>query len=92
MSKPLSVIVWSKEGCHYCDEIKQFLKEKQVDYQTVDVTNRDELRDILEIKYGIRHVPVVEIGQDNVYKGVTNVGTHFLEKELKNIYSEKLLF
>lgn len=82
MPKPLSVVVWSKEGCHYCEEVKQFLKEQQVDYQTIDVTNRDELRDILEVKYGIRHVPVVEIGRGDVYEGVTKVGISHLAKAL----------
>ncbi|MEH7376639.1 glutaredoxin family protein [Neobacillus drentensis] len=82
MSNPLSVVVWSKQGCHYCSEVKQFLEEKQVNYQTVDVTNHDEYRDILEVKYGIRHVPVVEIGQDGIYQGVTEVGINHLEKVL----------
>ena len=82
MSKSLSVVVWSKEGCHYCAEVKQFLEEKQVDYQTIDVTNHDERRDILEAKYGIRHVPVVEIGQNGIYEGVTEIGINHLEKVL----------
>lgn len=82
MSKSLTVVVWSKEGCHYCAEVKQFLEEKQVDYQTIDVTNHDERRDILEAKYGIRHVPVVEIGQNGVYEGVTEIGINHLETVL----------
>lgn len=82
MSNPLSVVVWSKQGCHYCSEVKQFLEEKQVNYQTVDVTNHDEYRDILEVKYGIRYVPVVEIGQDGIYQGVIEVGINHLEKVL----------
>lgn len=28
MSNSLNIIVWSKEGCHYCEEVKQFLDEK----------------------------------------------------------------
>ena len=82
MSNSFSVVVWSKEGCHYCAEVKQFLEEKQVDYQTIDVTNQDERRDILEAKYGIRHVPVVEIGQNGIYEGVTEIGISHLEKVL----------
>lgn len=82
MAIPFSVIVWSKQGCHYCEEVKQFLKEKQVDYQTIDVTNHDDRRDILEAKYGIRHVPVVEIGQDGIYKSVIDFGIQHVEKAL----------
>lgn len=83
MGKGLSVIVWSKKGCHYCSEVKDFLDEKKISYQTVDITNHDEYRDILELKYGVRHVPVVEIGRDEVYEGVTKVGLEHLENVLK---------
>lgn len=80
--KALSVVVWAKEGCRYCEEVKQFLEEKGIRYQTVDVTNHDKLRDILEIKYGIRHVPIVEIGRGDVYEGITQIGITNLEKAL----------
>ncbi|MGG3574299.1 glutaredoxin family protein [Bacillus gobiensis] len=82
MSNTFSVIVWSKEGCHYCEEVKQYLKEKQVGYQTIDVTDNDDRRDILEAKYGVRHVPVVEIGKNAIYEGVTKVGIDHVEKAL----------
>lgn len=83
MSKSLSVIVWSKQGCHYCSEVKNYLEDKKIGYQTVDVTNHDDYRDILEVKYGVRHVPVVEIGKGEVYEGVTEVGIEHLENALK---------
>lgn len=83
MEKNVSVIVWSKEGCHYCGEVKQYLQEQGIEYETIDVTNHDERRDILEIKYGVRHVPVVEIGQGEVYQGVTKVGIEYLQEALK---------
>lgn len=77
------IIVWSKEGCSYCEEVKTYLQQKQIDYRVVDVTNNDSYRDILDIKYGIRYVPVVEIGQNNTYVGVTELGIEYLEKALK---------
>lgn len=82
MAKELSVVVWAKEGCSYCADVKQYLKNKGIEYKTIDVTNRDEYRDILEVKYGVRHVPVVEIGQGGVYEGVTKVGIEHLEAAL----------
>lgn len=85
MGKSLSVVVWSKQGCHYCGEVKNYLEEKKIAYQTVDVTNHDEFRDILEIKYGVRHVPVVEIGQGGAYEGVTEIGIEHLEKALNQV-------
>ncbi|PKG23310.1 glutaredoxin family protein [Niallia nealsonii] len=78
----LSVIVWAKQGCSYCEEVKDYLNEKRIAFQTIDVTDLDDRRDILEVKYGIRYVPVVEIGEDGIYKGVTDSGIDHLEKEL----------
>ena len=83
MTKTLNIIVWSKKGCHYCEEVKQYLEKKELDYKSVDVTEHDDRRDILEAKYGVRHVPVIEIGQGDVYKGVTEVGLAYLEKALE---------
>lgn len=77
------VIVWSKDGCSYCEEVKTYLQQKQIEYRVVDVTNNDSYRDILDIKYGIRYVPVVEIGQNNSYVGVTELGIEHLEKALQ---------
>ncbi|MEC2076157.1 glutaredoxin family protein [Metabacillus fastidiosus] len=82
MSRELSVVVWSKEGCHYCDEVKKYLQEREISYETIDVTNRDEWRDILQVKYNVRHVPVIEIGENNVYRAVTEVGIPHLERVL----------
>lgn len=85
MSNQLNVVVWSKEGCSYCIEVKNYLKEQNIEYQTIDVTNRDEFRDILDVKYGVRHVPVVEIGKNGTYTGVTEVGIEHLQKALDSI-------
>lgn len=82
MSNNVSIIVWSKQGCHFCQEVKDYLEGQQLAYQTIDVTNQDDRRDILEAKYGIRHVPVVEIGKSEVYKGITQVGLSHLEEAL----------
>ncbi|WP_087974934.1 glutaredoxin family protein [Oceanobacillus rekensis] len=82
MAKDLSVVVWAKQGCSYCGDVKNYLEEKEIPYQTIDVTEHDDRRDILEAKYGVRHVPVVEIGQGNKFEAVTEVGIEYLEAAL----------
>ncbi|WP_249870091.1 glutaredoxin family protein [Oceanobacillus saliphilus] len=82
MANDQSIVVWAKQGCSYCNEVKTYLEGKGLAYQTIDVTENDDRRDILEAKYGVRHVPVVEIGQGNVYEAVTEVGIEHLEKAL----------
>ncbi|MBZ5201663.1 glutaredoxin family protein [Planomicrobium chinense] len=83
MAQSPSIIVWSKQGCHYCAEVKEYLEANRLSYKTVDVTENDDRRDILEIKYGVRYVPVVEIGKDNVYKAVVELGIENLEEALE---------
>lgn len=87
MAKEKSVVVWSKEGCSYCKEVKEYLNEQNIKYKTVDVTNNDEFRDILNTKYGVRHVPVVEIGEGGVYRGVTEVGLEYLKAALEGVHA-----
>jgi glutaredoxin len=82
MAKNESIVVWSKQGCSYCDEVKTFLEDNGLDYKTIDITENEDRRDVLEAKYGVRHVPIVEIGQGNVYEAVTEVGIGHLEKVL----------
>ncbi|MET1029951.1 glutaredoxin family protein [Domibacillus tundrae] len=89
MSNSLSVVVWSKEGCHYCAEVKGYLQENNIPFKTIDVTHADERRDILEAKYGVRHVPVVEIGKNGVFEGVTEVGIDHLKKTLTQHQKQK---
>nr|WGD99980.1 glutaredoxin family protein [Bacillus velezensis] len=92
MSHEVNVVVWSKQGRSYCDEVKGYLREKAVAYETIDVTERDELRDVLpQAKYGIRHVPVVEIGagDSRVYQAVTQVGIEHVERALADYEGKK---
>ena len=37
-----SIVVWSKQGCSYCNEVKTYLEEKGLPYQTIDVTENDD--------------------------------------------------
>lgn len=86
MVKKINVVVWSKQGCSYCEEVKTYLQEKEIPYQTVDVTHNDAFRDILETKYGVRYVPIVEIGssKNGVYKAVTEIGLEHLKAALED--------
>jgi len=72
------IILWSKTGCHFCQEIKQYLELHDHHYINLDVADNDGLRDVLEAKYGIRHVPVVEVGRNGTY-------TAFLETDLEGL-------
>ena len=85
MSKSLDIIVWSKQGCSYCAEVKDYLEKEGLPYKTVDITEHEEFRDILDIKYGVRYVPVVEIGNNHTFKGVTELGVEHLQKAIEEL-------
>lgn len=84
MTKKIDIIVWSKQGCSYCEEVKTYLHAEGIAYKTVDVTHNDAFRDILESKYGVRYVPVIEIGssENSMYKAVTEIGLEHLKAAL----------
>jgi len=72
MAGQQKIVLWSRQGCQACQELKLFLDQKGYVYENVDVGGKDYLRDVLELKYGVRHVPVVEIGNGQVYEAVTD--------------------
>ncbi|MEK3811872.1 glutaredoxin family protein [Bacillus subtilis] len=84
MSDVVNIVVWSKKGCSYCEEVKNYLNEKGFPFQNIDVSEKEKLRDILQVKYGVRHVPVVEIGCGNQYQGITEIGIEHLDLALAN--------
>lgn len=78
------VIVWSKKGCHYCQDVKDYLTENDIPYTNIDVTEHEYLRDVLDAKYGIRYVPVVEIGTgSHDYRAVIDIGIEHLAAALQ---------
>ncbi len=84
MSLNKKVVVWSKDGCSYCEQVKSYLTENKFEFSTIDVTENDSLRDVLEVKYGIRYVPVVEVsdGESADYKAVFKVDLEALKDAL----------
>ncbi len=55
------VKVYSTPSCPYCETLKQFLKEKGVEFEEVDVSqDKEALKEMVE-KTGQMGVPVVDI-------------------------------
>ena len=59
MSK--KVTVYSTPTCHFCIKLKEYLDEKSVEYEAIDVgANPDKAQEMME-KSGQMGVPVVDI-------------------------------
>lgn len=77
----MSITVFSKIGCIYCDKAKYFLDELNVPYKIItlvpDTPEYIEQRDALFIKYSHKSFPLVIVG-DTFIGGYT---------ELQNSYA-----
>jgi len=82
MSTKQKVILWGKNGCAYCSHVKAVLEAQNQPYEWIDVEGKDVLRDVLEVKYGTRYIPVVEIGGNGKYEALLHTELDRLESLL----------
>lgn len=55
------VTIYSTPTCHYCKDVKEFLKENNVAYEEFDVASNMEKRKEMVDKSGQLGVPVTDI-------------------------------
>lgn len=60
-----SIVVYSTPTCPYCDQIKDYLKEKEVSYQEIDLSKNPEKGEELVKKTGQMGVPVTIVSDKN---------------------------
>lgn len=58
--------VYSTPTCPYCVTLKEFLKEHNIEFEDIDVSQDDKARDEMIKKSGQMGVPVVEINGEIV--------------------------
>lgn len=56
-----SVKVYSTPSCPYCIALKEFLKEKNIQFEDVDVSQNEEAAKEMIEKSGQMEVPIIEI-------------------------------
>lgn len=81
MIKMSKIIVYSTETCPYCDMVKEFLREKKVKFEDIDVSrDRKATQEMIE-KSGQTGVPVTDING----KIIIGFNKEAIEKELKKL-------
>ena len=58
------VKVYSTPTCPYCDILKEFLEQKSVEFEAVDVSQDKAAQDYILEKTGKMAVPVIEIDEE----------------------------
>lgn len=61
MSEKKTVKVFTTPVCPYCYTLKEFLKEKGIEFQDIDISKDEKAREDLIQKTGKMEAPVIEI-------------------------------
>lgn len=76
----MKVRVFSTQVCPYCHTLKEWLKEKKIEFEDVDVGENQEVAKEMVEKSGQMGVPVTEVIGDN---GKSEIIVGFDEEKLK---------
>ena len=79
MSKITKAVVWSNVGCSYCEQAKNLLKSKNIEYEERNIAQGWKIQDLLEAAPNAKTMP--QIWFDDEY-----IGGYY---ELKNRLEKK---
>lgn len=77
----MKAIVWSKNQCPYCDQAKNLLKMKGIEYEERNINNGWDREDLLSAVPGARTVPQIFL-EDKLIGGFQELKRYF--EEVKN--------
>lgn len=83
-----AVRVYTTQYCPYCSWVKKLLQEKNIPFEEVDVSGRDDLRSEIAQKSGMQTVPQVFINDVSI-GGYDRVRALSDSGELDKIVAEK---
>lgn len=75
------IILYTTPTCAFCPLVKNFLEEKGIEYEEVDVSISEEVKNDFKEKTGQMMVPVTQIGDEIV--------TGFDKKRLEEALSKE---
>lgn len=90
------ITVYSKANCPYCDQAKNFLKSKNINFQEVRIDQDAEARDFI-VSQGHRTVPQIymdgKIFVEGGWQGLSKMSAEdiFSEIELRNSLRDQSL-
>jgi len=75
------IIVYSTPTCPWCHTLKDFLKEKNIEFEEIDISKDQEKSKEMIDKSGQMGVPQIEING----KMIVGFDKEAIEKELENV-------
>jgi glutaredoxin len=76
----MKAIVWSKNQCPYCDQAKNLLKMKGIEYEERNINNGWDKEDLLAAIPAARTVPQIFL-DEQLIGGFTELRKHFDTKD-----------
>ncbi|MGG3842046.1 glutaredoxin family protein [Anoxybacillus kestanbolensis] len=76
----MKIVVYSKENCCLCDEVKDILRELQVEWEEVDIYKNEQWLERYQLM-----IPVIEIDGEMVAYG--RIHKDVIRKRLQKIQS-----
>ena len=76
----MKAIVWSKNNCPYCDQAKNLLKLKGIEYEERNINNGWDREDLLAAVPGARTVPQIFL-DEQLIGGFTELRKHLTEAQ-----------
>jgi glutaredoxin 3 len=76
----MKAIVWSKDQCPYCDQAKNLLKMKGIEFEERNVSHDWTREQLLEAVPNARTVPQIFLGEQLI-GGFTELRKHFDTKD-----------
>jgi len=90
------ITVYSKSSCHYCDQAKNYLQHKNINYREIRIDQDDEAREFI-LAEGHRTVPQIymdgKIFVEGGWQGLSKMSAEEIlaEIELRNSLREQSL-
>lgn len=76
-----AITVYSAPGCKQCRATKKHLERRGVAYNEIDISANDEAREFIA-NQGFQQVPVVDLGDGNLFYGFRPERIDAVAKEL----------
>lgn len=71
MTNQKKVLIYTTQTCPFCIKAKEFMKNKDIEYTEIDVSESDEKMDEMLEKSGTMSVPVFDI-EGIIINGITD--------------------
>jgi glutaredoxin len=78
----MKILVLTQNNCRYCEQVKLFLNNEQVEYETINMSDHPEYLE----KYDVMGAPtVLLLDEDEVITKTTGFNTDILETMIEQL-------